>query len=138
MGKGDKRTRRGKIFAGSYGKTRQKPHTPAFVAGEAKPAAAEKPVKKRTAKRVPKSEAAADALPETPQAAPEIVAEDTPPAVNEPEAPAESPTTEASAEAAESPTTEATAEPPSESPAPEETVPEAPAEEPAVEAAASE
>ncbi len=24
MGKGDKRTRRGKIFAGSYGKTRQK------------------------------------------------------------------------------------------------------------------
>lgn len=26
MGKGDKRTRRGKIFAGSYGKTR--PHKP--------------------------------------------------------------------------------------------------------------
>jgi len=32
MGKGDKRTRRGKIFAGSYGKTRQK--------GKKKPAAA--------------------------------------------------------------------------------------------------
>jgi len=32
MGKGDKRTRRGKIFAGSYGKTRPKSvkkHTPA-------------------------------------------------------------------------------------------------------------
>ena len=27
MGKGDKRTRRGKIFAGSYGKTRPKSNT---------------------------------------------------------------------------------------------------------------
>jgi ribosomal small subunit protein bTHX len=27
MGKGDKRTKRGKIFAGSYGQTRQKPQT---------------------------------------------------------------------------------------------------------------
>jgi 30S ribosomal protein S31 len=50
MGKGDKRTRRGKIFAGSYGKTRQKPHTPAFVATE-KPVA-EKASKKRTPKVV--------------------------------------------------------------------------------------
>ena len=50
MGKGDKRTRRGKIFAGSYGKTRQKPHTPAFVATE-KPVA-EKAPKKRTPKVV--------------------------------------------------------------------------------------
>jgi 30S ribosomal protein S31 len=50
MGKGDKRTRRGKIFAGSYGKTRQKPHTPAFVATE-KPVV-EKAAKKRTPKVV--------------------------------------------------------------------------------------
>lgn len=50
MGKGDKRTRRGKIFAGSYGKTRLKPHTPAFVATE-KPAV-EKAPKKRTPKVV--------------------------------------------------------------------------------------
>jgi 30S ribosomal protein S31 len=50
MGKGDKRTRRGKIFAGSYGKTRQKPHTAAFVASE-KPAV-EKAPKKRTPKVV--------------------------------------------------------------------------------------
>ena len=71
MGKGDKRTRRGKIFAGSYGKTRQKPHTPAFVATESKPTPAEKTVKKRTAKRVPKSESAVEAPVEAPQTAPE-------------------------------------------------------------------
>jgi 30S ribosomal protein S31 len=45
MGKGDKRTRRGKIFVGSYGKSRPKPHTAAFVATE-KPAV-EKAPKKR-------------------------------------------------------------------------------------------
>ena len=60
MGKGDKRTRRGKIFAGSYGKTRTKPHKTTFVA-TAKPetAASEKPVKKRAPKRVPAAKAAA-------------------------------------------------------------------------------
>lgn len=31
MGKGDKRSRRGKIFAGSYGKTRPKPKKGAYV-----------------------------------------------------------------------------------------------------------
>src|SRR5436309_3253642 len=50
MGKGDKRTRRGKIFAGSYGNTRQKPHTAAFVATEIP--AVEKAPKKRTPKVV--------------------------------------------------------------------------------------
>lgn len=41
MGKGDKRTRRGKIFAGSFGKTRPKKKTVA-----AAPADAEAPKKK--------------------------------------------------------------------------------------------
>jgi 30S ribosomal protein S31 len=38
MGKGDKRTRRGKIFAGSYGKTRpkSKPKTTAPAESESK------------------------------------------------------------------------------------------------------
>jgi len=31
MGKGDKRSRRGKIFAGSYGKTRPKPKKEVYV-----------------------------------------------------------------------------------------------------------
>ena len=44
MGKGDKRSRRGKIFAGSYGKTRPRPKKEAYVpsadgAGAAGPAA---------------------------------------------------------------------------------------------------
>src|SRR6478735_1382121 len=50
MGKGDKRTRRGKIFAGSFGKTRQRPSKPTFVATE-KPVV-EKAPKKRTPKVV--------------------------------------------------------------------------------------
>lgn len=45
MGKGDKRTRRGKIFAGSFGKTRPRHKTPAFVA-----VTEEKPAKKTKAK----------------------------------------------------------------------------------------
>ena len=59
MGKGDKRSRRGKIFAGSYGKTRQKPKKEAFAAVD-RPAEAgvEKPVKKRAVKRVPAAEVA--------------------------------------------------------------------------------
>ena len=44
MGKGDKRTRRGKIFVGSYGKTRPKHKKAAFVV-------VEKPVKKARAKK---------------------------------------------------------------------------------------
>ncbi|MBK8465197.1 MAG: 30S ribosomal protein THX [Chloracidobacterium sp.] len=58
MGKGDKRTRRGKIFAGSFGKTRQKPKKAAFEARPEGSAAAEKPAKKRTVKRVPAAEVA--------------------------------------------------------------------------------
>jgi 30S ribosomal protein S31 len=38
MGKGDKRTRRGKIFAGSFGKSRPKYKKPQFAAAEEKPA----------------------------------------------------------------------------------------------------
>lgn len=58
MGKGDKRTRRGKIFAGSFGKTRQKFKKPVFVASAVTAAPAEKPVKKRAPKRIPAAEAA--------------------------------------------------------------------------------
>ena len=43
MGKGDKRTRRGKIFAGSYGKSRPKHKKTTNVAAEA-------PVKTKKAK----------------------------------------------------------------------------------------
>lgn len=45
MGKGDKRTRRGKIFAGSFGKARPKFKAKAYVA-----AVEEKPAKKTKAK----------------------------------------------------------------------------------------
>ncbi|MBS1611949.1 MAG: 30S ribosomal protein THX [Bacteroidetes bacterium] len=60
MGRGDKRTKRGKIFAGSYGVSR--PHKPnkgaAAVAIEA--AAKEKPAKaEKTAKKAPAKKAAA-------------------------------------------------------------------------------
>ncbi|MCC7306500.1 MAG: 30S ribosomal protein THX [Acidobacteria bacterium] len=40
MGKGDKRTRRGKIFAGSFGKTRQKPSKAVVAAAPRTKAAA--------------------------------------------------------------------------------------------------
>jgi 30S ribosomal protein S31 len=46
MGKGDKRTRRGKIFAGSFGKTRPKRKSTA-----ARPAAEEAKPAKRTRKQ---------------------------------------------------------------------------------------
>ncbi len=42
MGKGDKRSRRGKIFAGSYGKTRLRKKKAAVKATEDKPAKAAK------------------------------------------------------------------------------------------------
>ena len=38
MGKGDKRSRRGKIFAGSYGKSRPKRKKESFKAAEGQPA----------------------------------------------------------------------------------------------------
>jgi len=41
MGKGDKKTRKGKIILGSYGKKRRKKRTPLYVA----------PVKKKTVKK---------------------------------------------------------------------------------------
>ncbi|MFN2502533.1 MAG: 30S ribosomal protein THX [Pyrinomonadaceae bacterium] len=47
MGKGDKRSRRGKIFAGSYGKTRPKKKKVTVQPVE------EKPVKKRAGKARP-------------------------------------------------------------------------------------
>lgn len=61
MGKGDKRTRRGKISAGSFGKSRPKAKKQAFAASATdKAPAAEKTVKKRAPKRVPAAEAAAE------------------------------------------------------------------------------
>ena len=59
MGKGDKRTRRGKIFVGSFGKTRLKYKKPVFVASESSASTtAEKTVKKRAPKRIPAAEGA--------------------------------------------------------------------------------
>ena len=72
MGKGDKRSRRGKIFAGSYGKTRQKPHKTAFVAvakDAPEPVAKEKPKpkvrKKAATTETAEIEAPVEALAET-------------------------------------------------------------------------
>jgi 30S ribosomal protein S31 len=45
MGRGDIKTKKGKIFAGSFGKTR--PAKPAKKAAVAKPAAAKKAAKKK-------------------------------------------------------------------------------------------
>ena len=42
MGKGDKRSRRGKIFAGSFGKTRPKYKKPTYKPAETKPAGKKK------------------------------------------------------------------------------------------------
>lgn len=83
MGKGDKRSRRGKIFAGSYGKTRLKPHKPAFVAvakAAPEPAAKEKP-KPKVRKKAGVTETAEIEAPvetsaeTTPDEPPETVAE---------------------------------------------------------------
>jgi 30S ribosomal protein S31 len=52
VGKGDRRTRRGKIYAGSFGKSRPKDPT----AGKAKPVATAKP---RVAKPAPAAKPAA-------------------------------------------------------------------------------
>jgi len=82
MGKGDKRTRRGKITAGSYGKTRQKPKKEVFAPREAAPVV-EKPARKRAVKRVPAAPAEVSAVP------PEAVA---PAEAAEPATPAESAT----------------------------------------------
>ena len=50
MGKGDKRTRRGKIFAGSFGKTRQKFKKEVFVPSSDASGAAETAPKERKPK----------------------------------------------------------------------------------------
>lgn len=50
MGKGDKKTRRGKINSGNYGKTRPKKSSTSFVASE-KPEVAEKTPKTRKTKK---------------------------------------------------------------------------------------
>jgi ribosomal small subunit protein bTHX len=81
MGKGDKRTRRGKIFVGSFGKTRPKHKGATVIISEPKPVV-EKPAKKRTAKVV---KAAAEAPPPVPPVeetapAPEPVVPETAPA----------------------------------------------------------
>ncbi len=47
MGKGDKRSRRGKIFAGSYGKSRPKHKTKAVAADSAAAEAAPKKATRR-------------------------------------------------------------------------------------------
>jgi len=89
MGKGDKRSRRGKIFAGSHGKTRPK-HKNAVVIPKAKPkAAAEAPVTQKPAPKIRKKAAAPEAVTETPA---EIIAE--PPAETVTETPAEAPAEE--------------------------------------------
>lgn len=57
MGKGDKRTRRGKIFSGSYGNARPKPKKAVFIAtaasgdGEKKPSSATRKVKVEKSKK---------------------------------------------------------------------------------------
>jgi 30S ribosomal protein S31 len=59
MGKGDKRTRRGKIFAGSYGKTRQRPKGALLIAPtDATETVSDKPAKKRAVKRIAAAEVA--------------------------------------------------------------------------------
>lgn len=56
MGKGDHKTRRGKIFLGSYGKLRRrKESSPAFVSDNIKPEA-EKAAEAKKAKATPKTE----------------------------------------------------------------------------------
>jgi 30S ribosomal protein S31 len=52
MGKGDKRTRRGKIFAGSHGKTRPKFKKAVFTpTAKTEQPAAEKPKRRATVKK---------------------------------------------------------------------------------------
>jgi ribosomal small subunit protein bTHX len=58
MGKGDKKTKRGKIIIGSTGVTRQKRKKSTIsVAAETKPVVVSEKVKKTTKKPVPKAEA---------------------------------------------------------------------------------
>ena len=59
MGKGDKRSRRGKIFAGSYGKTRPKSKATAFVSAP-KAAVPEPAVKEKAKPKVRKKEVEAE------------------------------------------------------------------------------
>jgi ribosomal small subunit protein bTHX len=66
MGKGDKKTKKGKTFAGSYGKTRKRKAATTFVAPKAKKAAPAKEVKeveKPVAKKAPAKKPAAKKAP---------------------------------------------------------------------------
>jgi 30S ribosomal protein S31 len=58
MGKGDKRSRRGKIFAGSYGKSRPKPKKGSFVTAEAAGQSGEKAASKPKVRVRKKTESA--------------------------------------------------------------------------------
>lgn len=60
MGRGDKRSRKGKIFKGSYGNSRpHKVKKAADAAAAPKKAKAEKPAKKAAVKKAPAKKAAA-------------------------------------------------------------------------------
>jgi len=63
MGKGDKKTARGKRFAGSHGNTRAAGKKPSQVAAAnpTKPVAKKAPAKKAAAKKAPAKKAAAKA-----------------------------------------------------------------------------
>ena len=52
MGKGDKKTRRGKIIQGSFGKLRRKKRTPAYVPPVAKKVKKEEPIEEKVATNV--------------------------------------------------------------------------------------
>ncbi|MDX9694391.1 MAG: 30S ribosomal protein THX [Bacteroidales bacterium] len=67
MGKGDKKTKRGKIVIGSYGKRRPRKDKPTMAAPAAKPKAEVKP--KVKAKAEPKVESKPKAKPEPKEAA---------------------------------------------------------------------
>lgn len=59
MGRGDKRSRKGKIFKGSYGNSRPHKVKKAAAVAAPKKAKAEKPAKKAAVKKAPAKKAAA-------------------------------------------------------------------------------
>src|SRR5438105_12200214 len=104
MGKGDKKTRRGKIFAGSHGKTRPKHKKEMFVASTEPKPVTERAPKKRAPKRIPAAKAntaAETAAPEAIAAEPPIVQTPTAEPAVEETATAERGTEEGGATAAE-------------------------------------
>ena len=90
MGKGDKRSRRGKITAGSFGKTRPKNKkrnvAPTGEAKQKKAVKAEdapKPKAKKVTKKVEETAAVEETPQAAPEAAPEVVAETAEPVAEE-------------------------------------------------------